>query len=346
MVSGPASFKTGSEGAPQTGSLYPNAKVEPWVAVNPQNSKQTVGVWQQDRYSNGGARGLLAAVSFNGRSSWQVSMAPFSRCSGGNAQNGGDYERASDPCVTFSPNGDVYQIANAVLVSKSTDGGKTWSNPVTLIRDTSPTAFNDQESITADPNDSRFVYAVWDRLVFPSEEARGRAPERAIGFRGPAWFARTTDGGQTWEAPRIIFDPGEVNQTVVRPQGELINLFDLIYNAKNARGVRGFNIAVIRSADRGFTWYGPIIISKQVLFDVVRNPTPVSRCGPPTSCPTLPSTRTVPTFTSSGRTSGSARPGPTTSPSPCPPTAASPGLPRSGSTRHPSTFTPSRPPFT
>lgn len=289
VVSKATPFSPGCEGAPQTGTVYPNAEVEPWVAVNPQNSKRIVGVWQQDRYSNGGARGLLAAVSFNGGSSWQVSMAPFSRCSGGNAQNGGDYERASDPWVTFSPNGDVYQIAiafndsnptNAVLVSKSTDGGKTWSNPVTLIRDTSPTVFNDKESITADPNDSRFVYAVWDRLVFPSEQARGRAPERAIGFRGPTWFARTTDGGQTWEAPRIIFDPGEVNQTisnqiVVRPQakgGELINLFDLIYNAKNAQGVRGFNIAVIRSADRGLTWSGPIIISKQVLFDVVRDP--------------------------------------------------------------------------
>jgi len=85
---------------------------------------------------------------------------------------------------------------------------------------------------------------VWDRLVFPTEQARGRAPERAVGFRGPTWFARTTDGGQTWEAPRIIFDPGEVNQTisnqvVVRRHGELINLFDLIYNAKNTPGSSG-----------------------------------------------------------------------------------------------------------
>jgi hypothetical protein len=289
VVSGPTPFKPGCEGAPQTGTLYPNAEVEPWVAVNPRDPRHIVGVWQQDRYSNGGARSLLAAVSFNGGKNWQISMAPISRCSGGNPQNGGDYERASDPWVTFAPNGDVYQIAiafndsnpiNAVLVSKSTDGGKTWGNPATLIRDTAPTVFNDKESITADPNDARFVYAVWDRLVFPSEEARGRAPERAIGFRGPAWFARTTDGGQTWEAPRVIFDPGEVNQTisnqiVVRPQakgGELINLFDLIYNAKNAQGVRGFNIAVIRSTDKGETWSQPIIVSKQVLFDGVRDP--------------------------------------------------------------------------
>lgn len=285
-VSGLSPFTPGCEGAPQTGTVYPNAEVEPWVAVDPTNPKHIVGVWQQDRYSNGGSRGLLAAVSFNGGKSWQTSLAPFSRCAGGNAANGGDYERASDPWVTFAPDGTIYQIAlafndsnptNAVLVSRSTDGGLTWSNPVTLIRDTAATVFNDKESITADPNDARFVYAVWDRLVFPSEQARGRAPERAIGFRGPTWFARTTDGGNTWEPARVIFDPGEINQTisnqiVVRPQGELINLFDLIYNAKNAGGVRGFNIAVIRSTDKGATWSGPIIVSKQVLFDVVRDP--------------------------------------------------------------------------
>ena len=253
VVSGPTPFKPGCEGAPQTGTLYPNAEVEPWVAVNPGDPRHIVGVWQQDRYSNGGARGLLAAVSFNGGKNWQISMAPFSRCSGGSPQNGGDYERASDPWVTFAPNGDVYQIAiafndsnpiNAVLVSKSTDGGKTWGNPVTLIRDTAPTVFNDKESITADPNDARFVYAVWDRLVFPAEEARGRAPERAIGFRGPAWFARTTDGGQTWTSASFGLSSPFVEAVLVSPTFPK----DRMVLAGTREG------GLFRSFDAGRTW--------------------------------------------------------------------------------------------
>ena len=33
-----------------------------------------------------------------------------------------------------------------------------------LIRDTNARLFNDKNSMTADPNNSNFVYAVWDRL--------------------------------------------------------------------------------------------------------------------------------------------------------------------------------------
>ena len=37
---------------------YLNSEVEPWLDVNPTNVANLVGVWQQDRWSNGGARGL------------------------------------------------------------------------------------------------------------------------------------------------------------------------------------------------------------------------------------------------------------------------------------------------
>jgi len=58
------------------------------------------------------------------------------------------------------------------------------------------------------------AYAIWDRLEFPNENAAGQAGEHAIGFRGPTWFARTTNGGASWEPARQIFDPGQVNQTI------------------------------------------------------------------------------------------------------------------------------------
>jgi hypothetical protein len=144
-VSGTSPFAAGCDGVPAFGTLYVNAEVEPMVALNPRNANNIVGVWQQDRWSTGGAEGLLTAVSLDGGRTWSQHMAAFSHCTGGNAANGGDYSRASDPWVTFAPDGTVYQsslsfngarsrrIVERDSVSRSTDGGATWSNPITVI---------------------------------------------------------------------------------------------------------------------------------------------------------------------------------------------------------------------
>jgi hypothetical protein len=41
-------------------------EVEPWVAVNPGNSSHLVGVYQQDRWSDGEVHRLMTAVSRDG----------------------------------------------------------------------------------------------------------------------------------------------------------------------------------------------------------------------------------------------------------------------------------------
>jgi hypothetical protein len=274
--------------AGQSGTVFLNSEVEPWVDVNPTNSANIVGAFQQDRWSNGGARGLVASVSFSGGASWTPVVIPgISKCSGG------IYDRSTDPWVSFSPNGVVHQLAlsfndvappftegpggdfdHALLASKSTDGGLTWSRPVEVIRDLDANVFNDKQTITADPHDANFVYAVWDRLVFPaSERASVIAGFVTSAFRGPAWFARSTSGGESWEPARLIYDPGQENQTignqiVVLPDGDLVDVFDLIHAASNKGKLRGLNVALIRSEDRGLTW-GPKARSGKVTPIVV-----------------------------------------------------------------------------
>jgi hypothetical protein len=263
-----------------SGINFPNSEVEPWMAVNPANPSNLLAAWQQDRWNNGGSEGLVTASSFDGGLTWPITNASTksSVCTGGTTGNGGAYERASDPWVDFSPNGTAYLMSlsvdtnpggigihpNSMLVMRSTTGGMSWSNPITLIRDENPNVLNDKNSLTADPNDSRFVYAVWDRLAPPSEIAPTIAFENAVASRGPTWFARTTNGGRSWELPaRQIFEPGTNNQTIAnqilvlpdneRFAGALVNFFDLIQNANRPPG-RGFSIAVIRSTDHGATW--------------------------------------------------------------------------------------------
>jgi hypothetical protein len=272
LVSGPSPF-TGCNIGPGA-TNYLNAEVEPWIAVNPANPSNIIGVYQQDRWSDGGARGLLASVTHDGGATWSRSSAPFTFCSGGTAANGGDFERASDPWVTFSPNGVAYQIAlnfngsdftNAITVSKSTNGGDTWGPLTTLIREGIPLAFNDKESITADPFDSNYVYAVWDRGRFPSDQASFNALH-AFSFRGDIMFARTTNGGVSWEPARPIFAPRANqfsigNQIVVLPNGNLVDITFIGQGSGQQHGIGNWDVAVLRSTNRGATWSAPITVS-------------------------------------------------------------------------------------
>jgi hypothetical protein len=303
LATGPSPFSPGCGGPGEgvsTSFNFPDTEVEPWVAVDPTDptAQHIVAFWQQDRWSDGGAHGLVAGVTDDGGATWTTSIPEFSRCAGAGPGDPGYFERSSDPWLSFSPNGNLYAIAiatdfstarNAVLVSRSTDGGDSWEEPITLRFDRSRsdvplgTNFNDKETITADPNDSSFAYAVWDRLVFPSSRASAAAQEHnKFAFRGPTWFARTTNGGASWERARPIFDPGEQNQTisnqiVVLPNGDLVDGFTLIRSHRKP-SLRGNHVAVIRSRDHGETWSKPTIVARLGTVGI-SDPEPVN-CRP------------------------------------------------------------------
>jgi hypothetical protein len=146
----------------QAGSRnYLSSEVEPQVAVDPTNPARLVGVWQQDRWSDGGAHGLVAGYSTNGGTTWAISPQPFSVCYHASGYSGDylDFQRASDPWASIGPGtpssptsgSTVYSVSlsfdqtpypgdpgarhNAVGAAVSYDGGATWTHVQTIIDD-------------------------------------------------------------------------------------------------------------------------------------------------------------------------------------------------------------------
>ena len=270
-VSGKAPWNSSCTGPAGSGEIFLNSEVEPSVAVDPTDPKHLIGAWQQDRWSNGAANGIVSAVTFDGGHTWSVKVAPFTRCSGG------AYQRATDPWVSIAPDGTAYQITyafdwdrvdRAMLVSRSTDRGLTWESPITLQRDRDPDFMMDKETVTADPLDANFAYAVWDRLTGFT------IPNNPLGT-GPAWFARTTNRGESWEAPRQIYDPGPdtqtvSNQIVVLPDHTLVNSSMVV--TENSSTSPHVSIAVMRSADHGASWPAPPVTVAEAEFVGVNDP--------------------------------------------------------------------------
>jgi hypothetical protein len=162
--------------------LFPNTAIEPWVAVDPTDTSRLLVGHHQDRWSDGGARGVTDALSNDGGATWTnpIPAAPpgVTECTGGKDA------RASDPWTAFANDGTALFLSlvlnpakpqtpfgarrGGVLVSRSTDHGATWGSPVALIANNSPHVLNDKTSMTADPTKNGLVYAVWDQLsVFP-----------------------------------------------------------------------------------------------------------------------------------------------------------------------------------
>ncbi len=267
--------------------VFVGGEVEPWVEFDPGDPTVAIATWQQDRWSDGGARGNYTARSEDGGKTWElVGLPNLSDCS----EPAGPYERASDPWVSIGPGGTAYQMSlvfqtdpradrvggfgpNGMSVSRSTDGGETWEDPILLIADDDPRVLNDKNSLTADPTDANFAYAVWDRLKITAADSidpenvrpgRGLALGVRFGlaFKGPIFLARTTDGGATWEPARQIYDPGANNQTIanqvaVLPDGTVVDVFtEILNNKNNDRSGPGFsvNLSLLRSSDKGATW--------------------------------------------------------------------------------------------
>ncbi|HEY4024102.1 MAG TPA: sialidase family protein [Pseudonocardiaceae bacterium] len=248
----------------ETGTNFPGTLVEPSVSVNPLSHDQFIGLFQQDRWSDGGARGIGEVYANGGGQHVREAAMPFSSC----APGGLSYERASDPWVSFGPDGTAYADAlnfddqgarNGVGAAVSHDGGRTWQHVTELIADTKAEFGDDKNSITADPLRVGTAYAVWDRL--------DTGPNAAT-FTGPGFLSVTHDFGRTWSPARVVVPTAQNEQTignlivVDRRTGVLYDVYtDITFTDATGNTPTSSTYKIEHSTDGGRTWSAPSTVA-------------------------------------------------------------------------------------
>ena len=203
------------------------------------NGSTIVSAFQVGRIYDGGACAIGFATSTNNGASWTSGLLPgITKWSGG-----GSNDRATDPSVAYDARHNVWLISsltlleaggiqgNAVVTSRSTDGGITWGNP--SITATAGTGDLDKNWIVCDNTSTSpyygHCYTQWD------DHGHGNVLE----------MSTSTDGGVTW-GPAQTNNAGVIGgQPVVRPDGTVIVP---IANA-NETAIGAFN-----STDGGVSW--------------------------------------------------------------------------------------------
>jgi hypothetical protein len=252
-VSGKSPFRSCTVQAPLNdprGRLIVDSEVEPFIAVDPGHPQILIGVYQQDRWTDGQARGIVASVSHDGGKHWRQIPLPLSEC----ARASLPFPRVGDPWVSIGPDGTAYAMGSGdgIVVTTSHDGGLHWDAP-SILDESTRQYFADKPMVTADPRKAGVAYAVWARLIHATD-----APP----ILSDAAFAKTTDFGRTWTPPSVLIehtmDTGAVvSQILASPDGS--TLYHLTnWEEGDLPGPQTPSKMVIQSsADGGRTWTKP-----------------------------------------------------------------------------------------
>ncbi|GGU38167.1 sialidase family protein [Lentzea flava] len=273
VVSGPSALTSCPYGASADfAAAYDDTEVEPQVAVNPANPDEMIGATQQDRWPDGGARGLSSWITHDGGASWgKLPDVPWSACQGGPARFG----RVTDPWVSYDKAGNAYFIGqpidsgalglSAISVTSLDRSTWSWRPPQIIQEDTGDRGvFNDKVSITGDPTRAGYAYATWIRGSYPNDgKQHPIADLHSFAYRGKPMFSRTTDGGLTWSTPVPMRDSNSYfqgNQIAVGPDGTLYNVAANLFTGAGLND-KGVYMGVMTSRDAGLHWSAPAQIA-------------------------------------------------------------------------------------
>jgi hypothetical protein len=257
-----------SGGGPTDVTDDTTAQNETPLAINPLNPQNLVTGNNDWNYNDG----CGVNASLDGGKTWTKTLpAGFvpgvTRYTNDPAVAGtGTGDFGGDPAVGFGPDGTAYfacftydGTSTRLLMSRSSDGGRTWlkggsAEPLALV-----SAFNgngtsrgsngqfpDHEAITVAPDGT--VYVTWAQF-------------HGYGSNSPIWIATSTDGARTFGRP-VKVSSGSIRsdqnaRIVTNASGSVAYVaFD-----NDIQGGKGSAMFVSKSTDKGVTWSSPIQIA-------------------------------------------------------------------------------------
>jgi hypothetical protein len=211
-----------------------------------------VSTFQVGRFFNGGSSDIGFATSTDGGTSYTAGFLPgLTFSSGIGGSTGAGFERVSDPSVAFDAKHGVWLISSipltsslvvpTVFTSRSTDGGASWGDPVSIPPPVARRVNLDKNWIVCDNTPTSPHYG----NCYTEFDNNGELDLEEM--------STSSDGGLTWSQP--VSPQGNPHglggQPLVQPNGTVIVPFETITGKEGA----------FESTDGGATWSHAVTIA-------------------------------------------------------------------------------------